>query len=249
MDKIQAILLAGGRGTRLAPLTDTLPKPLVPILGRPMIEYVFEHLKAAGITNIAISVAYLGHLIEEAYGNGEKIGMQITYLKEPEMMGTAGWMRLIDKERLADRFIVANADNFFWINIPAFLARHDNRGAVATIAGIGIPSESADNYEILATDEEKAKLHAYVDRKEAGPLRASSPTVFVSSGWYVMTPEVISHAPDVLPLSHEHHIWPTLSASGKPLAFYEGTEPWFDSGTHERLARVEDFLKKRKGQE
>jgi len=243
MKQIEAILLAGGRGTRLAPLTDTLPKPLVPILGRPMMDYVLEHLKGAGITRVAISVAYLGDLIEQHYGDGSAFGMQISYLREPEMMGTGGWMRLVDRENLADRFIVANADNLFWVDVNALLRRHDESGAVASIAGIAIPSETAENYELLATNEEKTRLHDYVDRSLAEPLRAASPQVFVSSGWYVMTPEVIDISPDVLPLSHETHVWPALAKSGKPMGFYHGTEPWFDSGTHERLARVESFLR------
>jgi NDP-sugar pyrophosphorylase family protein len=243
MKKIEAILLAGGRGTRLAPLTDTLPKPLVPVAGKPMMDYVLEHLKAAGITRVAISVAYLGSLIEDYYGDGSAIGMEISYLREPELMGTGGWMRLVDRGELADRFIVANADNLFWVDVNALLARHDETDGLATIAGIAIPSENAVNYEILATNEERTRLHDYVDRKLAEPHRTASPEVFVSSGWYVMTPEVIDHAPEVMPLSHEHHVWPALSKSGKPMGFYHGTEPWFDSGTPERLARVEAFLK------
>ena len=243
MQKIQAILLAGGRGTRLAPITDTMPKPLVPILGKPMLTYVLEHLKAAGITSIAISTAYLGHLIEETYGDGSSMGLELTYLREPTMMGTGGWMKLVDRSQLAEQFIVANADNLFWIDVPAFLARHQATGAIATIAGISIPSETAVNYEILDTNEDQTKLNAYVDRSLAEPLRAASPNVFVSSGWYIMTPEVMDLAPDVLPLQHETHVWPALSRSGRPLGFYHGTEPWFDSGTHERLARVEAFLK------
>ncbi len=245
MKPIQAVLLAGGRGTRLAPITDTMPKPLVPILGKPMMTYVLEHLKAAGITSVAISTAYLGHLIEETYGDGSTMGMEITYLREPEMMGTGGWMKLVDKSQLDEKFIVANADNLFWIDIPAFLKRHEETGAVATIAGISIPSETANNYEILDTNEDETKLNAYVDRSLAEPLRAASPTVFVSSGWYIMTPEVLDIAPNEMPLSHETHVWPALSKSGRPLGFYHATEPWFDSGTHERLARVEDFLRKK----
>jgi len=241
--KIQAILLAGGRGTRLAPITDTMPKPLVPILGKPMMSYVLEHLKTAGITRVAISTAYLGHMIEQTYGDGSSIGMELSYIVEPEPMGTGGWMKLVDKSQLDEKFIVANADNLFWIDVPAFLKRHDEVGGVATIAGISIPSETANNYEILDTNNDRTRLNAYVDRRDAGSLRSASPSVFVSSGWYIMTPEVLDIAPDELPLSHETHVWPALSKSGKPLGFYHGTEPWFDSGTHERLARVETFLK------
>lgn len=248
MGKIQAVILAGGRGTRLAPLTDNLPKPLVPLLGKPMMTYILEHLKAAGITNVAVTTAYLADLIEQEYGDGSKLGMEMTYLREKDLIGTAGWMKFIDWDNLADHFLVLNADNLFWIDLPAFFERHKNTNAVATIAGIEIPSDTAVNYELLDTNEEKTALKAYVDRRLAEPLRQASPSVFISSGWYLMTPDVAdiivgsTHAL-TLPFSMEAHVWPALSASGKPIGFYHATEPWFDSGTHERLARVEQFLR------
>ena len=244
-DKIQAVVLAGGKGTRLSPLTDNLPKPLVPILGRPMILYVLDHLKAAGITNVAISVAHLGHMIEEALGDGSSLGMKITYLREPQPMGTGGWMKLVNWDDLADTFLVLNADNLFWIDIQAFLKRHRETSALATIAAIEIPSASAMNYELLDASADRTRLNVYVDRLQAEPLRHASPSVLVSSGWYVMSPRVKSLTPDVLPISNETHLWPALSRSGEPLGLYHATEPWFDSGTHERLARVESFLRSR----
>jgi mannose-1-phosphate guanylyltransferase len=253
MKQIEAVILAGGKGTRLAPLTDTIPKPLVPILGKPMMTYILDHLKAAGITRVAISTCYLGNLIEQTYGDGSSIGMEISYLHEPTLMGTAGWMKLINWDDVADHFLVLNADNLFWIDLPAFLARHKESNGVATIAGISIPSETAVNYELLATNENRTRLNAYVDRTLAEPLRQSSPEVFVSSGWYVMTPEVGSIMFDngnrttaiEQPLSMEKDVWPALSKSGREMGFYHGTEPWFDSGTHERLQRVENFLKEK----
>ncbi len=244
-DKIQAIILAGGKGTRLAPLTDHVPKPLVPILGKPMMMYVLEHLKAAGISNVAISTAHLGHLIEETFGDGTALGMKLSYLREPEPMGTGGWTKLVNWNNLADRFLVVNADNLFWIDIVAFLQRHDETNAVATIAAIEIPSEIAVNYELLATNDDCTRLLAYVDRTKTDALRQAAPTVLISSGWYIMSPQVQSHVPDVMPISNEAHFWPALSQSGESLGLYHATEPWFDSGTHERLARVEAFLKSR----
>lgn len=207
--------------------------------------YVLEHLKTAGITNVAISTAHLGHLIEESFGDGSQLGMTLSYLREPEPMGTGGWTKLVNWDDLADRFLVVNADNLFWIDVKAFLKRHAETEAVATIAAIEIPSETAVNYELLATNEGRTRLLAYVDRTQTEALRQASPTVLVSSGWYIMSPKVQSHVPDVMPISNETHFWPALSQSGESLGLYHATEPWFDSGTHERLARVEAFLKSR----
>lgn len=239
---IEAILLAGGRGTRLAPLTDAMPKPLVPIHGKPMMQYVLEHLRRAGVTEVAVTVAYLGHMIEEAFGDGSQFGMKLTYLREPELMGTGSWAKLVDWTQLADRFLVANADNLFWIDVPAFLARHDDEGAVASVAAIELPSVDIVNYEILRSSEDRRRLDAYVHRSLSEQELTGKATGFINSGWYVMTPEVRDFVDDVLPISNEVHIWPTLAQSGRAIGFYHATEPWFDSGTHERLARVADFI-------
>ncbi len=236
---IQAILLAGGKGTRLAPLTDNLPKPLVQIHGKPMMQYVLEHLQRAGITNVAISVAHLGHMISDEFGDGSALGMNLSYLVEPEPMGTGGWTKLVNWDDLDENFIVANADNLFWIDVTSFLERHRSHGDIATIAGIELPSADIAKYEILRPDLDHTSLNAYVDRSQAEIELAGKETGFISSGWYVMNKGVRSFiVRSELPISNEVHIWPAISQSGRSIGFYHATEPWFDSGTHERLARV-----------
>lgn len=236
---IQAILLAGGKGTRLAPLTDNLPKPLVHIHGKPMMQYVLEHLRSAGITSVAISVAHLGHMISDEFGDGSRLGMHLAYLVEPEPMGTGGWTKLVDWDALDENFIVANADNLFWIDVANFLERHRAHGDIATIAGIELPSADITKYEILRPNHDRRNLDAYVDRSQAEAELAGRETGFVSSGWYIMHRSVRDVIDDVLPISNELHVWPRIASSGRAVGFYHATEPWFDSGTHERLARVE----------
>jgi NDP-sugar pyrophosphorylase family protein len=241
-DKIEAIILAGGRGTRLAPLTDNCPKPLVPVKGRPMIEYVMDHLKSHGITNVALSTAHMGEMIEERYGDGSDWGLKITYLREPQPMGTGGWAHLVDWDNLADRFLVLNADNLFWIDIDAFLERHDSLNAAASIAAIKIPVDKHAAYEVLLHDDEKRRLTNYVDRSQSAPHVQANEYIFVSSGWYIMSPAVRDYLIKKSPYSNEADLWPALDASDEALGFYHAEEPWFDTGTHERLARVERFL-------
>lgn len=242
MRKIQAVILAGGKGTRLAPLTDNLPKPLVPVLGRPMVMYVLEHLRRAGVVDVAIAVAHLGHMIEDVLRDGSSMGMSITYLREPSPMGTGGWTKLVDWDALAEHFLVLNADNLTWIDVPAFLDRNRAHDAVATLAAIELPSDVIANYEILRPSEDRSRLHAWVDRSRTAEALAGKATGFINSGWYVMTPRVRQFVADTLPFSNEVHLWPALAASGIPIGFYHETGPWFDTGTHERLARVEAFL-------
>jgi NDP-sugar pyrophosphorylase family protein len=243
MTKIQAIILAGGKGTRLAPLTDFLPKPLVAVGGVPMILHILQHLRRAGITRVAIATAHLGQLIEQALGSGEKYGMNISYLREPEPMGTGGWSKLVDWDNLDDNFLVLNADNIFWIDIKQFLARHLAERSIATLSAIELPSTDILNYEILRPASMRMRLEAWVDRTKTQEELADKKTGFINSGWYIMTPRVREYVDDILPISNEAHIWPRLAVSGESIGFYHATEPWFDSGTHERLARVEDFLK------
>lgn len=239
---IEAILLAGGKGTRLAPLTDTMPKPIVPIHGKPMMQYVLEHLRKAGIREVAVTVAYLGHMIEDTFGDGSSLGMKLTYLHERELMGTGSWAKLVDWDNVAPEFVVANADNLFWIDLEGFFARHRETAAVASVAAIELPSEHIVNYEIMRPNDDRTRLSAYVHRSQSEQELAGKSSGFINSGWYIMTPGVRDFVDDVLPISNEVHVWPRLAGSGRPLGFYHATEPWFDSGTHERLARVADFI-------
>ena len=239
---IDAILLAGGKGTRLSPLTDNLPKPLVSIHGKPMMQYVLEHLKQAGILNVAISVAHLGHMIQDEFGDGSKLGMNLTYLIEPEPMGTGGWTKLINWQDLNNNFIVANADNLFWIDLVAFKNRHQESNGIATIAGIELPSEQIINYEILRTNSTRDRLLAYIDRTNSMAELQGKESGFINTGWYIMNKDVRHLVDDVVPISNEVHLWPKIAKSGRSVGFYCATEPWFDSGTHERLARVSAFI-------
>ncbi len=241
-NKIQAIVLAGGKGTRLAPLTDNLPKPLVQIRDKAIILYVLEHLKKFGITNIAISTAHLGEMVETALGDGSSLGLKLTYLREPEPMGTGGWTQLVNWDDLSDEVIVLNADNIFWLDLDAFLERHRQGKSLATIAAVSIPTAGVSGAELLVHDEVKYQLVDYIDRTLSMPYLESQDAVFISSGWYAMSPKIKDLIPEQNPISMEKDVWPLLVKSGQALGFYEALEPWFDSGTHERLERIAKFL-------
>jgi NDP-sugar pyrophosphorylase family protein len=103
------------------------------------------------------------------------------------------------------------------------------------------------NYEILRTNRERDRLLAYVDRAQSAQELEGATHGFINTGWYVMNRSVRDMVDDVVPISNEVHLWPRIAASGKPVGFYSATEPWFDSGTHERLARVSEYIESLEG--
>ena len=132
MAKVKAVILAGGKGTRLRPLTVVLPKPLVPLDNRPILEILLRRLAHFGLTDISVCTGYLAELIMAVCGDGSKFGVNIQYSKEEEPLGTAGPLALIDS--LSDPFIVMNGDLLTTLNFRKMLEFHDAQGADITIA-------------------------------------------------------------------------------------------------------------------
>jgi NDP-sugar pyrophosphorylase family protein len=129
----KAFILAGGKGTRLKPITHEIPKPLVPLHGKPILEHTFDLLKKYGIKDIIISIGFKGDKIKEYFGNGKKFGVSITYVEETEPLGTAGPLNLA-RHLLKDTFLMCNADELKNIDLHDMFAFHKESGAIATIA-------------------------------------------------------------------------------------------------------------------
>ena len=206
-------------------------------------DWVLAHLREAGLTHVAIATAHLGHLIEAHYGNGAAFGMQISYVREGTPMGTGGWSQLVDWDQLADPFLVINADNVFWVDLPALRARHQQEAALATIAAIPLPSQEVHNYELILPSADGRRVVDYVDRSASAALIAAQDEVLINAGWYLFSPRSRSLLPSGAPLSNEKDILPALVRAGATLGCYLAREPWFDTGTPERLARVDAFIK------
>lgn len=238
---IQAVLIAGGRGTRLAPLTDTIPKPLVRVGGKPIMQWVLEHMRRQGVESVVVSVAHMGEQIEQCFGAGDALGMRLEYVREATPMGTGAWAHMLDWERVREPLVVANADNMFWVNISRARAVHARAGGPLTLIGTSLLSEGVSGAEVIVPGVEGV-VADYVMREHSAPLLAASKTVWVSSGWYIVDPvfpRVLSCQP---PCSMERdHILAVLRG-GARVGFYPSDEPWFDTGTHERLKEVETFL-------
>lgn len=242
---LQAIVIAGGKGTRLAPLTDIMPKPMVPVKGKPMLQWVLEHMRSFGLEEILVNTAHRAEQIESFFGNGEDLGLHLSYAREESPMGTGAWAHLVDWRRVNEPLVVANADNLFWVNIAEALAVQKSVGGPLTLIGTSLESASVSGAEVIVPGE-KDRAQDYVMRENSAPLLAASPSVWVSSGWYVVDPSFKQWMVKSLPCSMERDHIPAMIQSGAPVGFYPSADPWFDTGTQERLARVERFLQEKR---
>lgn len=221
---VRVILMAGGLGTRLRPLTETIPKPMLPIGGKPILELILRNLIDQGYNKFTLSLNYRGEMIREYFGDGADIGAEIDYLVEAKRMGTAGALSLI-KTRPEQPFIVMNGDLITSIPFDALLRFHAETGAVATMC--------ARDYQIMVPygviEVEDTSLRRIVEK----------PTYshFVNAGIYVLSPDALNHVePD------EYLDMPTLFerivAKGGGASVFPMQEYWIDIGRHEDLERA-----------
>jgi len=177
---MQAIVMAGGKGSRLHPYSAIFPKPLMPLGDRPILEILLLQLKASGVDNIIIAVNHLRHLIESFFGDGSRFGLQITYSFEDVPLGTAGPISLL-LDRLDDDFIVTNGDLLTTLDIAAMIQDHRSRGADATIGAYR--RELRSEFGILETDENML-MTGYREKPTFAHL--------VSMGLYVLRRDAVS---------------------------------------------------------
>jgi NDP-sugar pyrophosphorylase family protein len=215
-----AFILAGGKGTRMRPFTYELPKPLIPVQGRPLIQHILDLLRKYEIRNIIISTGYMCDKIKEYFGNGSKFGLDITYVEEKEELGTAGALNL-SKDQLDKAFIMFNGDILANIDLHDFIDFHSRNDGLATIALTPVDDPTRFGVADLKGDRimkfvEKPKTHI---------------SNLINAGVYVLEPEVIDYVPKGKAMM-ETDVFPKLAAEGKLFGYpYDGQ--WFDTGTHE----------------
>jgi len=216
---MKTVILSGGRGTRLAPYTSVLPKPLLPIGERAILEIVVEQLREAGFTDVVLSVGYLAHLIQAVFDNGPSRGLNISYVHEDSPLGTAAPLRLV--EGLDDTFLVMNGDVLTTLDHRALVDFHRASGFEITIASH--VRKTRFDYGVLEADE-SGRLLAFSEKPEV--------TSLVSMGIYVMEPQVLELIP-----AGEHFDFPdlvhALIAGGRAVGVYPYSGYWRDLGRHE----------------
>jgi mannose-1-phosphate guanylyltransferase len=230
---VQALVLAGGEGTRLRPLTHTVPKPVMPLAGRPFLSFMLDWLRAHGVDDVLLSCGFLAHEVEDVLGD-EHEGMRLRYVHEDEPLGTAGPIRLAEDEGLlAERLFVLNGDVLTDMDLTAQLAFHEEKEAAATLALIAV--DDTASYGVVPTSEDGAVEE--FREKSPGP----APTNRINAGAYVIEREVVDRIPAGRAVSFEREVFPSLVGEGLYGFLSEGY--WIDIGTPQRyLEATYDLL-------
>jgi len=225
----KAIILAGGEGTRLRPLTYKIPKALIPVHGRTLTDMVLDILKKSGVKDIVLSVCYMADKIKEYFGDGKKLGLNISYMQEEKPMGTAGPLILLPKFK--ETFIMVNGDNLFNIDFEKMYFLHKKNKAAATIALTQIPKEDVSAFGVAKLEGDK--ILEFVEK----PNPEEAPSNWISSGYYIMEPGVFDIVKGKKFAMVEKDLFPVLAKQGK-LFGYKDKGQWFDTGDFERYEKV-----------
>ncbi|MFH1649517.1 MAG: nucleotidyltransferase family protein [Candidatus Woesearchaeota archaeon] len=223
----KALILAGGSASRLKQLSPDLPKPLVPVQGKPILEYNIEMLKKFDIKDIIVSIGMNGEKIKDYLGDGSKLGVKITYVEETNPLGTAGPLRLA-RPYLTETFIMMNGDELKDIDLIDMYEFHKGQRAQCTIALT--TGESAADYGVAMLHGNK--ILSFVEK----PSKKNAPSNLINAGCYIMEPSVIDLAPKGFGML-EQDIFPKLAKENK-LYGYVFSGQWFDTNTVERYERA-----------
>jgi mannose-1-phosphate guanylyltransferase len=227
---MQAIVLVGGEGTRLRPLTDDVPKPALTLVDRPFLAYMIEWLAAHGVTEAVLACGFLPDVLREALGEESHSGVRLTYVTEPDRRGTAGAIRFAADalgERLGDRFLALNGDVLADLDLTALLRADEERGARATIALH--PVEDSAAYGLVGVDGD-GDVTEFVE-KTGEPVPGE-----VNAGAYVLERSVLDLIPPDREVSIEREVFPRLIGDGLGALRLDGY--WMDIGTPERYLRA-----------
>ncbi len=228
---MKAILLAGGKGTRLRPLTLNTPKPIVPIFNRPFLMYQLDQLRQVPeITEVILSLNYQPRRIEETFGDGEALGIKISYAVEPQPLGTGGAIKF-SAQTVQDSVIVLNGDVLQEIDLQAVIARHRERRAKATI--VLTPVENPSAYGLVETDAD-GNVVRFLEKPGQDEITVNT----INAGIYVLEPETLDRIPAGESYSIERQYFPSLVANGETFVAYVNEGYWIDIGTPEKYRQV-----------
>jgi mannose-1-phosphate guanylyltransferase len=221
---VQALILAGGEGTRLRPLTSTVPKPVVPLVDRPFIAFMLEWLRRHGVDDVVMSCGFLASGVRNVLGDGAAYGMRIRYVEEPQPLGTGGALKYAES-LLDERFLMLNGDVLTDMDLTAQLAQHTATQATATLALTPVENPSAYG---LVRLQDGGQVREFVEKPSADQIDTNT----ISAGAYVLERSVLDLLEAGRPASIERDVFPRLVGHGLYGFVQEGY--WLDIGTPER---------------
>jgi mannose-1-phosphate guanylyltransferase len=218
------VILVGGEGTRLRPLTSTVPKPVVPLVDRPFIAYMLEWLARHGVDDVVMSCGFLATAVRNVLGDGSQYGLRLRFMEEPEPRGTAGALKYAE-DFLDERFLMLNGDVLTDIDLTAQIAQHDATGAIGTLALVPVADPTA--YGLVRLNDDHS-VKEFVEKPSADEID----TKLISAGAYVLERAVLDLIDPDRNVSIEREVWPRLVGEG--LFGFAAEAYWLDIGTPER---------------
>ncbi|RME66459.1 MAG: nucleotidyl transferase, partial [Caldilineae bacterium] len=227
---MKAVVMAGGEGSRLRPLTVGRPKPMVPIVNKPVLGHILDLLKHHGIHEVVITLQYMPTSIQDYFGDGSSLGMDLRYEVEESPLGTAGGVKNAARH-LDDTFLVISGDALTDFDLQALLAYHKEKEALVTMAlyRVADPSE----YGVIITDEE-GRITQFLEKPDWGAVISDT----VNTGIYVLEPEALAHVPDDEPFDFGSQLFPDLLEQGAALYGYVAEGYWCDIGDIKEYMRA-----------
>jgi len=233
---MKALFLAGGMGTRLKPLTDSIPKPMIPIMTKPILEQNILKLKTCGVDEIILSTCYKSENIEEYFGDGNKWGVKITYVIEETPLGTGGAIKNTE-QYFNETFLVFNADIFCDIDINEMINFHKEKKAMVTIAVTEVGNPTA--FGVIEYNE---NLYAtsFTEKPELSKIKSN----YINAGIYLFEPEALQLIPAANVVSVERETFPLILEKGHQIGVFKSDAYWMDVGTIKKYIQVQqDILK------
>ena len=233
---MKAMILAAGKGTRVRPITQTIPKPMIPILQKPVMEFLVELLRQHGFDQIMVNVSHLADVIENYFRDGQKFGVQIAYsfegrIEEGEMigeaLGSAGGMKRIQdfSPFFDDTFVVLCGDALIDLDLTAAVKSHREKGAIATIVMKSVPREEVPSYGVVVTDD-SGKIQAFQEK----PSVEEALSTDINTGIYIFEPEIFKYIPSGEEYDIGSQLFPALVAEGAPFYGISMDFEWVDIG-------------------
>ncbi|MHB1242990.1 MAG: sugar phosphate nucleotidyltransferase, partial [Gaiellaceae bacterium] len=219
---MKAVVMAGGEGTRLRPLTSNQPKPMVPIVGKPCMEHILELLRTHGFGDVVVTLAFMPQAIRSHFGDGDSLGLNVEYSVEELPLGTAGSVRLASG-KLDETFLVISGDALCDVDLGSLVERHREAGAAVTIG-----LKHVDNpleFGIVVTDED-GKVERFLEKPSWGQVFSDT----INTGIYVLEPEVLAHVPTEGPFDFSKELFPLLLEMGRPIYGHVLEGYWQDIG-------------------